>query len=296
LLFLCTCTLICNRPIRERYETGYSRDRDADSLFGGKAAYTGRCTYENKGIIMRKHILKLAVASIAAGTLSTALPAFAAEEEAASTEEAAGPIDITATATFVSDYRFRGVSLSGKDVAVQGGLTVAHESGVYVGVWASTLSENPGNDVEVDLFAGFSGGEAITYDIGATYYVYPGVSDFNYVETTGKLGTTVGPATLGVLVAYAPKQNNLGDNDNLYLATNASVGIPDTPFTLSGSFGYEDGAFGGPKGDKLDWSAGVSASFDMLTLGASYVDSNRRSVFAAGDAKKTIVLSVGLTF
>jgi uncharacterized protein (TIGR02001 family) len=268
---------------------------DAKNLMAAFVPHQTFETMKKKGLVMRKHIAKITAASIAISALSLSMPAFAADEPAAE-EEASGPIDVTATVTFVSDYRFRGVSLSSKDPALQAGLTVAHESGAYVGVWTSTIAENTGSDVELDLFAGFSGGEAITYDIGATYYVYPGVSDFNYVETTGKVGTTVGPATLGVLVAYAPKQNNLGDNDNLYLATNASVGIPDTPFTLSGSFGYEDGAFGGPTGDKLDWSAGVSASFDMLTLGASYVDSNRRSVFAPGDAKKTVVLSVGLTF
>ncbi len=244
---------------------------------------------------MRKHIVKLTAASIALCALSVSMPANAADEPAAE-EEASGPIDVEATVTFVSDYRFRGVSLSSKDPALQAGITVSHESGVYAGFWGSTIAENTGSDLELDFLAGFSGGEGLTYDIGAVYYVYPGASGLNYLETVGKLGTTVGPAELGVQVAYAPKQDNLGDNDNLYIATNASVGIPDTPFTLSGSFGYEDGAFGGPTGDKLDWSAGVSASFDSLTLGASYIDSNRRSVFAPGDAKKTIVLSVGLTF
>ncbi len=243
---------------------------------------------------MRKHILEITAASIAISALSLSMPAFAADEPAAE-EEASGPIDVEATVTMVSDYRFRGVSLSNKEIALQGGITVSHESGVYGGVWASTIAENTGSDVELDLLAGFSGGESITYDIGAVYYVYPGISDLNYLETVGKVGTTIGPVELGAQVAYAPKQNNLGDDDNLYVATNASFGIPNTPFTLSGSVGYEDGAFA-PTGKKLDWTAGVSASFDALTIGALYADANRRSVFASGDAKKTIVLSVGLTF
>jgi uncharacterized protein (TIGR02001 family) len=249
-----------------------------------------------KGLFMRKHIVKLTAASIALCALSVSMPAIAAEEPAAEKEEATGPIDVEATVTMVSDYRFRGVSLSDKDLALQAGINVSHESGAYVGFWGSTIAENTGSDLELDFLAGFSGGEAITYDIGAVYYVYPGASSLNYIETVGKLGTTVGPAELGVQVAYAPKQSNLGDADNLYLATTASVGIPSTPFTLSGSFGYEDGAFAGDRGNKLDWSAGISASFDALTLGASYVDANRRSVFVTGDAKKTVVLSVGLTF
>jgi uncharacterized protein (TIGR02001 family) len=244
---------------------------------------------------MRKHIIKLSAATLALTAMSISLPAFAADEPAAE-EEASGPIDVSGTVTFVSDYRFRGVSLSGKDPALQGSLNVAHESGAYVGVWASTLSENDGDDVEVDLYAGFAGGDAITYDISAIYYVYPGVSSLNYVETTGKIGTTVGPATLGAQVSYAPKQDNIGGTDNLYLATTASVGIPNTPFTVAGSFGYEDGAFGGETGNKLDWSLGVTASFDALTLGASYIDTNRNSIFVDGDSRKAIVATVGLSF
>ena len=135
---------------------------------------------------MRNSILKLASISVAISAIAMSAPAFA--QEAA--EEAAGPVTLTGGVVLASDYRFRGVSLSGKDFAVQPYLTVKHESGLYVGAWGSNLSENDGDDVEVDLYAGFSGGEAVTYDIGATYYLYPGVSSFNYVEVTGKLGST----------------------------------------------------------------------------------------------------------
>ena len=175
---------------------------------------------------MRKSIFKLAAVSVAMSALAVSAPAFAQD---AAEEEASGPITITGGIAAVSDYRFRGVSLTGKDFAIQPYLTVKHESGFYAGVWGSNLSANAGDDVEVDLYAGFSGGDAVTYDIGATYYVYPGVSSFNYVEFTGKLGTTVGPATIGGQVSYVPSQDNTGNSDNLYVATNAAVGIPGTP-------------------------------------------------------------------
>jgi uncharacterized protein (TIGR02001 family) len=124
---------------------------------------------------MRNSILKLAGLSVAVSAIAMSAPAFAQGE----TTEAAGPISVTGGVALVSDYRFRGVSLSGKDFAVQPYLTVSHESGLYVGAWGSNISENDGNDVELDLYAGFSGGDEITYDIGATYYVYPGVSNVN---------------------------------------------------------------------------------------------------------------------
>lgn len=241
---------------------------------------------------MRKSILKLAAMSVAMSAMAVSAPAFAQDEAA---EEASGPITLTGGIAVVSDYRFRGVSLSDKDFAVQPYLTVKHESGLYAGVWASNLAENAGDDVEVDLYAGFAGGEELTYDIGATYYVYPGVSAFNYVEFTGKLGSTVGPATVGVQLSYVPSQDNTGNSDNIYYATNASFAIPNTPLNLTGSIGIEDGAF--TAGDeKVDWSVGINASTKGFTLGVAYVDTNRRSIFAFEDSKAGVVFSLAYGF
>lgn len=239
---------------------------------------------------MRNSILKLAAMSVAMSALAVSAPAFAQEEEAES-----GPITITGGITGVSDYRFRGVSLSDKDFAIQPTLTVKHESGFYVGVWGSNLAENAGDDVEVDIYAGFSGGDTITYDIGATYYVYPGVSSFNYVEFTGKLGTTVGPATIGGQVSYVPSQDNTGNTDNIYVATNAAIALPDSPISIVGSVGLEDGAFTGGS-SKLDWSLGLTANVAGFTLGASYVDTDRQSTFAFKDSSAGVVFSLAYFF
>jgi uncharacterized protein (TIGR02001 family) len=236
---------------------------------------------------MRKTIFKLAAACAAFGSMAAA-PAYA--QDAAEEEEAEGPITVSGAIAVVSDYRFRGVSLSDKDFAVQPTITVSHESGLYVGAWASNIAENPGDDIELDLYAGFAGGDTVTYDIGATYYLYPGFSDANYVEFIGKLGTTVGPATLGATLAYAPSQDGTGNTDNLYIGTNASVGIPDSPIKLNGSVGFEDGAFGD---NKVDWSLGITAEVEGFTLGASYVDTNRR---LGGLGKAGAVFSISYGF
>ena len=241
---------------------------------------------------MRKSIFKLAAVSVAMSALAVSAPAFAQEE---AVEEAEGPITLTGGVAVVSDYRFRGVSLSDKDFAVQPYLTVSHESGLYAGVWGSNLAENTGDDVEVDLYAGFAGGEELTYDIGATYYLYPGVSSFNYVEFTGKLGSTIGPATVGVQLSYVPSQDNTGNNDNIYYATNAAFAIPNSPITLTGSIGIEDGAFTGAD-EKVDWSLGANAAVSGFTLGVAYVDTDRRSTFAFKDSAAGIVFSVSYGF
>ena len=240
---------------------------------------------------MRNSMLKLASMSVAISAIAISAPAFA--QEAA--EEAAGPVTLTGGVAVVSDYRFRGVSLSDKEFAVQPYLTVKHESGLYVGTWASNLADNAGDDVEVDLYAGFAGGEDLTYDVSATYYMYPGVSSFNYLELTGKLGSTVGPATVGVQLSYVPSQDNTGNNDNIYFGTNAAIAIPNSPISIVGTMGIEDGAFTAGS-EKVDWSLGLTAAVSGFTLGVSYVDANRETIFAPRDSAAGVVFSVSYGF
>lgn len=235
---------------------------------------------------MRKQILKLAAISVAMSAMSFSGAAFAQDAE----EEAGSSFDVVGGVAVVSDYRFRGVSLSDKDFAIQPTITLKHSSGLYIGAWGSNLAANPGDDIEADIYAGFAGGDVVTYDIGATYYMYPGVSAFNYIELTGKLGTTLGPASVGAQVSYVPSQDNTGNMDNIYVATNAAIGIPTTPLTLTGSIGYEDGAFGS---DKVDWSLGVTASKYGFTAGVAYVDTNR---FVGGLADAGVVFSLSYGF
>lgn len=239
---------------------------------------------------MRNSMLKLAGMSVAISAMALSAPAFAQDEA-----EASGPIKVSGGAALVSDYRFRGVSLSDKGFAIQPYLTVKHESGLYVGAWGSNIADNAGDDLELDLYAGFSGGDKLTYDIGATYYVYPGVSSVNYVEFTGKLGSTFGPATVGVQVSYVPSQDNTGNDDNLYFGSNATIAIPNSPISIVGTLGMEDGAFTAGS-NKLDWSLGLNAAVSGFTLGASYVDTNRRSIFAPKDSSAGLIFSVSYGF
>ena len=234
-------------------------------------------------------------AAILAAT-TTAMPALA--QDTAPPE----PITISGSATVASDYRFRGVSQTDKNVAVQGGITIAHESGVYIGTWGSNLAgwgTFGGANLELDLIAGYKKtiGTA-TVDAGVTWYTYPGGFDeTDVVEFYGKVSGTAGPATLTAGVFYAPKQTSLsfatasatplvpGDGrkeDNIYLSGDASAGVPNTPVTLKAHIGYSDGNPGlGPNGTSLsptgkywDWLVGADFAYKNLTLGVAYVDTD----------------------
>lgn len=194
-------------------------------------------------------------------------------------EDPSGPLDLSANIAVASEYRFRGVDLSGGDPALQGGLDLAHESGFYVGTWGSTLDDDTVGfgDFELDVYGGWSGdlAEGIVADVGVIGYLYPdaGPGDFDYYEFYGSLGFGLGPAEATLGAAYAPKQDSLGGTDNLYLYTDLGVGVPGTPVTLTGHLGYTDGFLTFTNdGKAFDWSLGAEVGlFGPLSLSAAYV-------------------------
>jgi uncharacterized protein (TIGR02001 family) len=92
--------------------------------------------------------------------------------------------DISGNIALVSDYRFRGISQTGEDAAVQGGFDASFEPGFYIGTWASSVDFGdlpPGagsfGTMEIDYYAGWSGPIGDTdfaIDVGYAYYQYPG--------------------------------------------------------------------------------------------------------------------------
>ena len=241
-------------------------------------------------------------------------PAFADETDP--------PKDLTVSGYVqgVSDYRFRGYSLSGGDPALQGTVNLNHSSGFYAGAWASTLDDEVTpfyGDLELDLYAGWTGplSSALTADVGVLRYVYPanhGNGPADYWEPYASLATTLGPVGAKLGVAYAPEQDSLGGEDNLYLFTDLNAGIPTTPVTVTAHLGYTDG-IQGPRllsGDSLtdesgfDYSLGATyAVTPNLSVGASYVGvdgSASEADYRAGRslvvANDTVVATVKLAF
>lgn len=189
---------------------------------------------------MRTSIKAILASSVLAGSALVSAPAFADETDAPSEFTVSGYVQ------GVSDYRFRGLSLSGGDPAIQGSINVNHSSGFYVGAWASSLEDTAVyGSTELDLYGGWTGEVAsgVTADVGLLYYVYPNgdVGDANYFEPYASIATTMGPVTAKAGVAYAWEQDALGGDDNLYLYTDLSAGIPNTPISLSAHLGYADG-------------------------------------------------------
>ncbi|PJG47459.1 hypothetical protein CAF53_03775 [Sphingobium sp. LB126] len=240
--------------------------------------------------------MKYQIACAALALLSSA-PAFAQEKPA-------GPVTVSGSVALVSDYRFRGVSQSDKGMAVQGGVTLTHESGLYAGTWGSNLAgwgTFGGSNMELDLFAGYAVplGSA-TLDVGLTWYMYPsGANKTDFAEPYVKLSSELGPVKGLIGVAYAPKQQALGKwcsdaactvfnpgdkEDNFYVWGDISGAVPNTPVTLKAHLGWSNGNSGlgpngtslAPTGKYLDWLVGADVAIPgtPLTLGVAYVDTD----------------------
>lgn len=230
--------------------------------------------------------------------------AFAAPALAQTGDDASPPAEltpaltVTGSLTLASQYRFRGISLSDEEIALQGTVNLNHKSGFYAGVWGSNLDgfgELGGSNLELDLYVGYKRQVApgVTIDAGLLYYAYPGSSggDFEFFEPYANVSVTRGPVTGKVGIAFAPSQDALANNGNRYIFGDLSLAIPNTPVTLTGHLGNSHGRTPlAPSGDYVDWSLGAAVAWRNLTLGVAYVDTNLSGAEAAlGGATRDIV-------
>lgn len=224
------------------------------------------------------------------------------------------PVTVSGGATLVSDYRFRGISQTNLKPALQGTFTVAHESGFYVSVWGSSIDDYVanGSDQELDLIAGYTRtfANGLKLDGGLLYYYYPGGGSANtdFAEPYLALSHSLGPATAKITANYAWKQRALSldgvhREDNFYLAGDLSSGIPTTPFSVSAHLGHTFGqSYLSVGNGYTDWNVGASYTWNHLTAGISYVDTDKDVFYVApGHAarnitKAGIVASLGVAF
>jgi uncharacterized protein (TIGR02001 family) len=201
--------------------------------------------------------MKYVTGLIAAGLLGIAATASAGE--------------VSATVTAVSDYDFRGVSLSAKDPALQASLDFAADNGFYAGVWASNLDygSDVDGDIEVDLYAGFAGetGSGMGWDAGIVWYTYP---DSDSSATKSKIQDY---PEIYFSIAYKwfkfkqwyTDDYGGSDLDELYSEVNGTFELPNE-FSLNLHAGYNYGdAF--EDFEYFDFSAGVSRDVGHFTLG-----------------------------
>jgi uncharacterized protein (TIGR02001 family) len=223
----------------------------------------------------------------------------------AGAEEQKPDNEVSYNAAITNDYRYRGISQTRLDPALQGGADyVNNPTGLYVGTWLSTIKwiKDAGGDgnVEWDIYGGKRGNITgdITYDVGGLYYFYPSNSlavNANTFELYGQLG--VGPA----YIKYSHSLTNLfgtADSKNSgYLDVGANVDVGNG-FTVilhagrqnvrrNGSLSYTDYKIGATK--DLGICTAALAWFKADT--SAYLSPDRENLGKSG-----IVFSVSKTF
>lgn len=219
-------------------------------------------------------IKKIALLAAAVATLAAALPAQA---------------DVSFNVGAVSDYRYRGISQSRLDPALQGGADWVQgaDGGFYVGAWASTIKwiKDAGAEkgsLEVDLYAGYKGSlaEGLGYDVGLLQYWYPrnklgNVTGWKNANTTEAYGAlTYGPVTAKYSHALSNTFGNLDSKNSGYLDLSASFDVGGG-FTLTPHVGHQK-----IRGDYADvasytdYALGLSKDFGGVVVSATYVTTN----------------------
>ncbi len=185
---------------------------------------------------------------------------------------------VSGTVTAVSDYDFRGISLSGTDPALQGSIDWAHGSGFYAGAWGSCcLDFGPGtdSDYEVDIYAGIAGGaeDGFGWDAGIVYYFYrpeERIRSLDYPEIY--FGGSYGP--FDAKFWYTNDYNNLpGEFDAYYIEGNLNFELPQN-FTLLVHAGYNFGDYWKKVflDEPIDYAVGVGYTLGNFGLELKYVD------------------------
>ncbi len=95
--------------------------------------------------------------------------------------------DINSSITLTSDYVWRGSTQTSGNPALQAGVKVVGQSGLYASVWASNVRFSPSSDAnsEVDYTVGWSKSlnDAWALDVNVLHYQYPSTrADLDWTE------------------------------------------------------------------------------------------------------------------
>jgi uncharacterized protein (TIGR02001 family) len=217
-----------------------------------------------------------------------------------------GAWSTSANVALTNDYKFRGISQSDESAALQGGFDLGHESGFYLGAWASSVDfdSNDGYDgsLELDYYVGYGsniGDTDFSYDVGVMAYTYPGDdgADGDYNE----IYSSIGWQDLTVGLVYSDDYYAQTD-EFWYVYADYSFALPND-FSLDLHVGYnmleEDGGFLATDEDAYtDYSVSISRDFMGLNFAVAYVgtDLDEEDVFDTDWGDDAVIGTLSASF
>jgi len=203
----------------------------------------------------------------------------------------------------VTDYSFRGISRTGKNVALQGGVDWEHDSGLFTGMWASSIdlgddagsarrmSDDPFSGdayLEQDFYGGYGGRlQRISYSVTAIFFFFPGDERLNYWEFLLAFGYDLD--WMSVRAGFVGSPDYLGTLDTgIYATTGLEVPIPldveyfDLTVDANGGYTHTDRPLFADH-HYFDWNTGLVVALPFnLSLDFRYVGTDVKN-FANGD-------------
>jgi len=252
-------------------------------------------------------VTKLKTALLGVLAMSVIAPVAQAEDSAW------GPF--SAGVSLTSDYRFRGISQSDRNPALQGWVQYDHASGAFANVWASSIDFNDettyDSGVEIDLTAGynFKLGENTSATAKAVYYWYADADtpptttrDYDYWEFIAGVSHDYGKIGVSAELAYSPDTFKEGDEA---IALTGGVSAPLMEKFLfftggleaSGHLGYQwyddNTVATGNYPDYLFYDIGFGTSWNQISLDVRWVDTDIKDTKCSDDlCEGGVVVSV----
>ena len=208
-------------------------------------------------------------------------------------ERSDSAVEFSFRAGFATDYIYRGTTLSAHEpaagAAFEAALGMLYASGAIASV---KLPSQPAAEITMGGGIRPKLGE-VQFDLGATYYSYPGetppvgvTAGINYWEALARADTKLGDMLrVAGGFAYSPNVSNTGAWSK-YAAFGLGLDLPskvmpqDVGAALTGGAGYswfgnQSAALGGfPLPAYLNWNAGATFTYKNLNLDLRYYDTN----------------------
>lgn len=165
--------------------------------------------------------------------------------------------EVSSNVAMSTDYIWRGVTQTDSDPAISGGFDYGHESGAYVGTWASNVVGGS----EFDLYGGYATEiSGVSIDVGAIRYLYPSQGANNFSE---------GYVALGFMGFSAAANIAITDDFGDYYSLGYEAELP-MQTALSVSIGlYNEFQ---TNVDNTDWKVAVSKEVEGFGLELAYFD------------------------
>lgn len=223
--------------------------------------------------------------SLAVAVASATLSGLAYAE---TVETPVGKLDVTMTATLATDWLNRGRTLNGAPT-VQGSFDVAHESGLYVGVWGGSFAGSAGGS-EFDYYVGYGSSltEEFSFDVNLATYTYPKTGWDDDLELS--VSVSGYNATLGAkrrFKADTEKQN--------YIFVGYDVELP-AGFGLSLNVGHTD-MDDDAAADYVDYGVAISKTIAGVNAQLAYASTDLdKDECNAYSCENNVVFSLSKTF